>query len=291
MNELDATNYKNGRKNNWRNWQWNCARQYIANPSEAIVLYLPGSTDLDRPVAIRKGFKEANLIAIERDTEVTKLLRAKGVTTINDDLLKVINAWPSDIKVGLVIADMVTGLDLEATALIAPWIGSPPFWHSVLSLNAMRGREMGNISRMYIKMLPTVFPNFFKSYDLSTKHRGALALLSCAFTGPMALSTEVGDEARSMGRPGSAWHAWLNEHIISKGGMRALFDWHFNSYTSNGNVRFDSVVMRCNIPRVANEDLQGYRRAVLEVNPSLEPTMKRISAALAIRTRRLRGEL
>jgi hypothetical protein len=72
-------NYKFGTKANWRRWQWNRIVERLAVPvRDAVVVYLAGPEDLDRPVALSKGFRPDNLIAVDRDGDVVKQLRMNG---------------------------------------------------------------------------------------------------------------------------------------------------------------------------------------------------------------------
>ena len=42
-------NYKFGRKNNWRRWAWNKAKDRLSVPvKDAVVLYLPSKQNIDQ---------------------------------------------------------------------------------------------------------------------------------------------------------------------------------------------------------------------------------------------------
>lgn len=59
-------NYNFDEKNKWRIWNWNRIRERLTcKPRDALVLYLAGPQDLDRAVAMRKGFDPLNMIAVE----------------------------------------------------------------------------------------------------------------------------------------------------------------------------------------------------------------------------------
>ena len=63
--------YTSKPKEIWRRWVWNRVAERINlsitgfKRSEAFGLYLVGPDDLDRPVAMEKGFLSLNLIAVE----------------------------------------------------------------------------------------------------------------------------------------------------------------------------------------------------------------------------------
>lgn len=84
---IDAVEYKNGPKNQWRRTLWNAIADATPDRRNELVLYLPGSKDLDRPEAVRRGFLPANMIAVERSPAVASELRQRGVTVIQSDLL------------------------------------------------------------------------------------------------------------------------------------------------------------------------------------------------------------
>lgn len=141
MSELDAVAYKNGQKNNWRRTAWNLIKNHTSDRGNAIVLYLPGSTDLDAPEALRRGFQDDNLIAVERDIFVAKTLRDKKRNCINADLDAVMAAWPAHTPVSVVIADFQCGLTKPVINTLQSWAYNSAFSSASLLLNLQRGRE------------------------------------------------------------------------------------------------------------------------------------------------------
>ena len=106
----DAVDYRNPQKNQWRARVWGAIRAATPNPSSGLVLYLPGSTDLDARIAVRRGFRLENMVAIDRDKSIISQLRADRRIAINADLFETLLAWPDHVKVGAVIADLQCGL-------------------------------------------------------------------------------------------------------------------------------------------------------------------------------------
>lgn len=135
---LDAVAYKNGPKNQWRRTVWNIAH-YHALPG--VVLYLPGETDLDRAEATRRGFKPADLIAIERNEAVALRLRAKGTTTICGSLIDVLKSWPPHVPISVLVADLQCGLDPWVQDLAGICGQHPALAESVIVCNLQRGRD------------------------------------------------------------------------------------------------------------------------------------------------------
>lgn len=137
----DAVEYKNGQKNNWRLHLWNRIAEIVKDKRNAAVLYLPGDRDLDSFVAQRKGFRSANLIAVEHNKAVVKKLRASKRTVIPGDLLAVMLNWPAAHRVGVVIADLQHGHTKNALGIVWAWQNLEAFSGSVLLVNMQRGRE------------------------------------------------------------------------------------------------------------------------------------------------------
>jgi len=148
---VDAVNYKNGQKNNWRSRCWNLVSEAIGrDKSKAIVLYLPGSLDLDASIAIRKGFDSCNLIAVERQAKIARVLRKSGRNTINGNLGEVMRSWPDNRRVSVIVADLQCGLTLDAVNILWAWGLFPAFAKSVLVLNMQRGREVYPASASWV---------------------------------------------------------------------------------------------------------------------------------------------
>lgn len=309
--DLDAINYKNGVKNNWRRRTWNLVRQWTPNPRDAVVLYLPGSTNLDRPVAEERGFRPANMIAVERDKSVAQYIRdTYGQSAIDESLMDVMHAWPTadaSPRVSVVIADMVCGFDREAMAIMPAWVSSKAFEKGVLVLNIMRGRESTSWSR-FIRDREHVWKAFAKRYDIAPKNRAAMALyythymLSlCAM--PAGASPQSIDERIRQFREDRHAPAILQEmnqnRIYEKSAhfLFQQFEWRFISYKSDSGQVFDTIVMRDKgtqpsfFSRHTIEEVlslssmrEEHRECMLRVN-------RRIAATLAVRTMRLNGQL
>lgn len=136
----------NKTKNNWRGQVWNELSERVpVHPSQAVVIYLAGREDLDRPCAIKRGFHGNNLIAVETDPEVCKLLRKRGTLTIKRSLLEVIQNWPDHTPISAIIADFYNGFTDENVGAIFQAIDSKSvLGGAAIVCNMLRGREANN---------------------------------------------------------------------------------------------------------------------------------------------------
>jgi hypothetical protein len=131
--------YKFGPKNQYRRWAWNRIDELLFRSArDAVVLYLAGVQDLDRPVARRHGFRDHNLIAVERDRIAAKTLRKDGVLVVPGDIFATLAHWPKDKPIHVLHADLCCGYSrkLAETILAAHFCGV-----EVFSFNLLRGRD------------------------------------------------------------------------------------------------------------------------------------------------------
>jgi hypothetical protein len=281
---MDAVTYKNGQKNNWRRAAWNAIANATENPADALVLYLPGSTDLDRPEALRRGFKPANLIAVERNEAVTAKLRASGVTVIVGDLNDVLASWPVSVPIGAVLADFQCGVTKTVEKFMRLWSFHPATKNAGAVVNVMRGRDPENNWRAaltYEAAEDAMGDSYLDSHVNMFLQSGVLDMGSylsakrCHFSfaksrAPALLSLVRG--RLTLCKPEDA----LLEPLSKFAAARIL-----PSYRSTPRSPvFDSVFLRVNSPREPYTVIQPEKTG-----------MRQIAAALAVRTRRLRGEL
>lgn len=134
-------NYKACRsKNHWRRWLWNRIVERLAvPPSQAVVVYLAGRDDLDRPIARDNGFRDENLIPVECDPEAAKVLRAKGRLVIERDLFDACESWKGPVHV--LLADMCCNYTKRITAMAMKLSYLESFSNAVIAANIMKGRE------------------------------------------------------------------------------------------------------------------------------------------------------
>jgi len=129
--------------------------------SDAVVLYLSGPDDIDREVALSKGFKNHNLIAIDKEPEYINKVRQAGNLGLCVGLGPVISSWGKEPKINVIIADFCCGItgtvrDFIDDLLLSNGIGAG----CILAVNLMRGRDKES------KWIRRAYPE--------TKHRGEL---------------------------------------------------------------------------------------------------------------------
>lgn len=234
--ELDERDYRE--KNQWRRWIWNrCVSQLAVTPADATVIYLPGAADLDRDVAIAKGFKQHNLVPVERSSQKIRSLRGRGIRCIGDDILVVAQAWDKPIHV--LMLDFCCGLERKLALAITPLLMRPHMRNAVIALNLMRGRDpsssdIRDFARDAMQVIK--FPN---SADLDAidpginapKHRGLLLhyLVTLVFTDWITHAVEK----RQKDLPQTL------DHCLRKLERPAVC-----SYRSTTSQTFDSIVFR-----------------------------------------------
>jgi len=80
MRKMGLKQYNSTSKKQYRRWVWNAiAERLTCGRRDAVVAYLPGPDDYDRLIAKQLGFKNENLIAIDRDPLCIANVRNGGV--------------------------------------------------------------------------------------------------------------------------------------------------------------------------------------------------------------------
>lgn len=154
---IGLDSYQNGTKETWRGWQWNQIAKRLCGPKplgpaaarerlrDKVAVYLVGPNDIDRDVAVRKGFRTENLIAVDVDRERVTGTREKGGLAIAGDLTHVIAAWPINRQVDAVVADFCSGFDVGFMRFAHAICMAPFLRHgAVVSINLLRGRDALN---------------------------------------------------------------------------------------------------------------------------------------------------
>jgi hypothetical protein len=138
--QLGLTEYRADQKNAWRGWQWNRIVERLTVPVEdATVLYLCGPEDIDREKALRLGFTNENLIAVDVDEESIRRVRASGGLGIAHDLTELVESWPREWPIDVVVADFHCGLNNMTMGFLDALCRGANL--PVVSMNAQRGRD------------------------------------------------------------------------------------------------------------------------------------------------------
>lgn len=306
-------NYKVGPKNNWRRTIWNEVLARTAGREQTeLVLYLAGPQDLDREIAEEKGVPRQNLVAIDKSlANVTMVRSGKGAPAIQADIYEVLSSWPNDRRVCAVLLDFCCGLELKAIG-VYDTLERPALRSAVVMVNFMRGRDpLTNAIRARLTdpdsypMSPVHMIGGESTFYLSEKHRalqflslhaielwqalerqhGLAALGAVGISLDSARAVELGfsaDEQSELMR--SAWMVFANRIFVA-------LSPRFFSYKS-GSLTFDSAVFVSHAsgfddPRMPQSIASTYDLVVASKHQSDIGTARKISAMLAVRTRRL----
>lgn len=132
--------YKFGTKNNWRRWQANRIAERV-NPATATVLYLAGEQDQDRTLLKAKGFRDHNLIAVEREKKIVAELRDREILVAHGDLFDVLFSWPAQKRIDVVIGDFLCDLSRAMVSNIVFALMLPQCIETVFAFNFLKGRD------------------------------------------------------------------------------------------------------------------------------------------------------
>lgn len=280
-------NYASSKKDQRRRIAWNRLHDTTRDRSSAVVLYLAAASDLDRAHAIRRGFKDENLIAVEIDPLTVRQLRLLGVNVIPRPLIEVLAAWPIDKPVAGIFADLQCGLEVTVAQLLMLWRANPAFGRSMLYLNLQRGREHNGWVRQVCEMMRSVVPDWRKQSHgaVCERHRGCAAVYQ-------ELVHLVDAERARLGRLPT------REEIapLLLGWSRATDFYFLPPYRSN-HVTMDGVCLFNRMDHHSSEALQvlvhrmsggaslhaRMMQQAFELK-SIARTRRCISAALAVRT-------
>jgi hypothetical protein len=300
-------NYHFADKNLWRGQVWTEIANRIgsrADCGKAMVVYLAGAQDLDRKVAKSLGFKDHNLIIVEKNKSVYAKLKAEGKPVICGDLVSVLLSWPTNQpwgpkSPGAIVADYCHGFDQDAADTIYAVSKNPCLCNSVVAMNLMRGRDtMGPILKeiygWYQDVTDDKTMELFKrcvsaasgSDDWSPLHRGFLSILHACTIFSGKLGARPG-RPRKDGKHN--WRLQLPSTDEQREWAFIYFLGHnprFFSYKSSGPLYMDSVVFKS----MFNPEKAHLAPAIYGFEIGPDPKLSRsISAHLAVRTMRAAG--
>ena len=136
-----AKNYAFKQKNDWRNWCWNTIKRYRKKHSrKGVYLYLAGPNDADRDTAIRKGFANEDLIAVDLCQENIDYVRSRGGYGICADIMDLVWMWPEHTPIAGILADYCSGLVSSNTGSYDAFQNRVALG-SIAVFNFMRGRD------------------------------------------------------------------------------------------------------------------------------------------------------
>lgn len=143
-------NYRFDAKRTWRQQMWNDITRRLERmsigPHNAIVLYLGGESDLDRRILLQRGYREHNLLLVERDAGVCNSLREQGKIVFHGDFWKILNSltYVNNLTPHVVFADLcgIVSDEVAIEAIDTMSQVSP----QVRALNVLRGRDAKSIA-------------------------------------------------------------------------------------------------------------------------------------------------
>lgn len=273
MSNGSAFDYGFGAKRHWRRWIWNRISERIPNKRDAICVYLPSSEDNDRPIAIAKGFRDWNLIGVERESDALRSARAKGSLVIQSDFFDAVEVLANKRDVSVVFGDFCSGLNGQFTADLAHWFCNPRLRNAIFAFNFMRGRDpkSNEVRQKFSSSITT---------DAMRKHRGLIAIADATrYLATCHEDTEFGL---------NAWRAYMKEA-----------DGDVYSYKSESGQMFDSVVATNPLRRInygspdackaMEAAYQTYYARLRRTKPSMDKAMSHAAAVMAHRTMRLQA--
>jgi hypothetical protein len=267
-----SLDYKFGPKNNWRRWAWNRVTERLGClPKDAVVIYLAGAQDLDRNVALERGFLNWNLIACESSTRVVQALRDQRVLTIHGDLFETLLAWPHDVRVAAVIGDFCGGLSTKMLCRILQLDILPHLRCAVLCFNWLRGRELDSQGLRELGELPSVGRHRGQQFWHMARMHWAQGAEILSPDDWMRLDAETWRQIERRSQ-------YIDKHCSPC----------FHSYRSGAQV-FDSIVYR-NLWSIIKDDHSAWESARSYSQKQLGGGRRRkVAATLAHRTMRRTG--
>lgn len=275
--------YKFGQKNHWRRTMWNKIVERLEVPTrDAIVVYLGGRNDLDRDVALSKGFRHENLIFVDKSKDVVVDQRKKGTIAIAGDFAETIYSLPPSLRVHVVFGDFCRGLSPEFFDLLYKSQWAPRLANSVFAFNFLRGRDpQWNQWRRW-------FSDGEPIADYDATHRGVQfwslfsVLMSTLLIPGLELRLDgvqyVGSDPLTSDELQQRIYEWMEK-------LNVVLSPTFLSYRSTSRQTFDSLVYR-GIGCSMSPDVHAIWARNLQEEYGTQSTMRSLAAIAAHRTMR-----
>lgn len=135
--------YSDHAKVQWRNWVWNRIRERVKPSRDTTIVYLLGPEPRKHDIAeaLKRGYKEHNLVGVDADQQNVENARRDGLLAIHADLDTAIMAWSRTWQVDVVLADFCGGLSRNAVAFLEAVQLRDPFNGALLFINSLKGRD------------------------------------------------------------------------------------------------------------------------------------------------------
>lgn len=265
MSAGSTRSYQTGTKESWRGFAWNrCAELAV---HRGPVLYLAGPEDNDRIEAVKRGWPQNRIIAVDAEDGNVTRVKDRGGLAIGSRLCQVCRAWPETWPVSIVMADLCCGINRELIALLVA-LTRRPFHDAAICVNLLRGRdplatELRPVVAAYLQMeirgaeqmldrlkrLPT---NHLMRSDLEQKNRAIVIQLT-----------------EKLARGSFPRHDYMRAILGELGPS-----WHYATceYRSGPQI-FDSMIFRWGVPPKA---IKVHRLIGSPLMPA--PQMKEVTA-------------
>lgn len=128
-------------KESHRGWAVNRIIERLSVPvDKAVVMYLVGPEDIDGTLFLRKGFSEANLIAVDVNSQAVKSARMGGRIAVNENISSVLSCW-NDSPLDVLHLDTCSTVSTCVKLINNAHHGGAISDRSVIYCNMQRGRE------------------------------------------------------------------------------------------------------------------------------------------------------
>lgn len=149
--------YANGTKQTWRGSVWNAIDRAIEKQRKELwligqtmpqkrdmtVITLAGPEDSDRAAAIKRGFRNRNVVSVDIDEGICRDIRQKGSPAISGLLSDVVFSWKSS-PINVIAADFTCGIGKTTEHFILALLhGECIARGCIVAINHLRGRDAG----------------------------------------------------------------------------------------------------------------------------------------------------
>jgi hypothetical protein len=267
-------NYDFGPKRHWRRWVWNRIAEMTPSRRDALVAYLPGARDFDKPIATALGFRANNMIGLERDKDALGQARSCGALVVGADFFDGVDALcMRGSSIDVVFGDFCGGFSHRLIGTTAGWTSLGEFTTAVFAFNMLRGREFDPTLKPLYKMVGDSAREY--GIDGHPNHRGmALAINVCGVIARLLIEN----------KQANGWDVVdLGVALLEEARPR------FHTYKSDTQI-FDSVVFKNPLPSLfegpGNGAASVYGKSGVARDKKVVAAKRSVAAVMAHRTMR-----
>ena len=152
-----SNDYDFSEKQRYREDIWSNVKEHLkVHPSKAKVIFFPSKHGFEIPLILKKGFKEENLYAVERDKDVVKFAFSDGwkkqypnIKYYHKEATEFIELASEKIKFDVVILDICNNFSIHLIKEMTN-IFEQPFFNDgcIFSTTLIHGRENGEMAAL-----------------------------------------------------------------------------------------------------------------------------------------------